>query len=280
VDEKLGCEKRFRCPYHAWTYTPAGNLSSVPHGEQSFPALEKSEMGLKEIPSVEKYGFVWVMPAGGGEVRLDDYLCSLGADLTWLQLADLVEFKRTTKVWNCHWKLIADGGLESYHFRFAHRDTIAPYFFDNLSTYDQFGYHARTVLPRSSLSQLKQEPESSWALREHTHLVYALFPMTTFLAQHKHVDWVHAMPLSPEKTEITVMSLVPKPNDGHEWSKEERELWQFNHDITNTTLDEDFSMAESIQKGLKSGVNSEFIFGRNEGALNQLHCNIEEIMSE
>ena len=271
VDEESGCARRFRCPYHAWSYDNQGNLSSIPHGEQCFPSLDKTQLGLKEIPCIERYGFIWLHASS--DLALDDFLQGAGADLQWLNMDDLEVFTSTKKVWRANWRIIADGGLETYHFRFAHKNTIAPFFHDNLSIVDFFGPHARMVLPRSSLESLAKKPQEKWALREHSHLTYALMPMTTFLVQHNHVEWIQATPLSPTETQITITTLYPAPKAP--LTDSDLNMWKLNHAITVKTLDEDFEIAQSIQKGLKSGANESFIFGRSEGALHLLHQHIE-----
>ena len=40
-----------------------------------------------------------------------------------------------------NWKLLVEVGLEAYHFKVAHRNTIGPFFTDNQSTYQAFGPH-------------------------------------------------------------------------------------------------------------------------------------------
>jgi hypothetical protein len=44
--------------------------------------------------------------------------------------------------------------------------------------------------------------------------------------------------------------------------------------MTWTTLDEDFSIGENIQAGLKSGANEVLTFGRFEGALAAFNENV------
>lgn len=276
VNEKEGSAKRFRCPYHAWTYTAKGELSSVPHGGQCFPSLDKSERGLKELSCIERYGFLWVSPAESDQALVENHLQGLGEDLQWLGMDKLEIFATTKRVWKANWKLIADGGLESYHFRFAHKDSIADYFYDNLSIVEQFGPHARSVLPRKSIEGLADKAVDEWNIREHTHLTYALLPMTTFLVQHHHVEWIKAIPISPEETEVSIITLSPRQTNP--MSDKDKSLWQLNHDITVKTLDEDFLLAESIQKGIRSGANKEFLFGRSEGALHMLHESIENML--
>jgi hypothetical protein len=40
--------------------------------------------------------------------------------------------------------------------------------------------------------------------------------------------------------------------------------WQKNYDVIRTVFDEDFEIGENIQKGLNTGANTEFLFGRYE----------------
>lgn len=79
-------------------------------------------------------------------------------DFRWLGLADhRIAAEETIEI-GANWKILMEGGLESYHFRVAHRDTIGPYFADNLLSYQVFGPHLRSVLPRVSMPDLRQIP--------------------------------------------------------------------------------------------------------------------------
>lgn len=261
VETPAGCSRRFSCPYHAWTYTNDGKLVGVPHGATAFPDLDRGQAGLVPLNIETRYGFIWLT---ADEVQLEDFLDGLHSDLEWLGLENHAIFASDTRVWQCNWKIIAEGGLESYHFRQAHASTIAPFFYDNLSIYDRFGPHFRTVLPKRNLEALKESPQSSWRLRDVTHMTYALLPMTTFLVQADHVVWLTARPLAVDQTEVTMRTLVPADD------LDRAEHWQTNHDITAATLNEDFSLGESIQRGFINGANQVLTFGRNEGALVQL----------
>ena len=52
-------QNRLICPYHAWSYDRAGHLVGVPK-ESSFGELDKSALGLREVHTELRHGFIWV----------------------------------------------------------------------------------------------------------------------------------------------------------------------------------------------------------------------------
>lgn len=270
VAEDTGCAKRFSCPYHAWTWNNRGELLAVPHQAQGFPDLEKSKLGLKQLPCQERYGWIWVLPDTEGSLDLDDYLGALGSDLSWLQADDLEVFAVDEQDLSVNWKILIEGGIESYHFKVAHKDTIGPHFQDNLSSYQSIGAHLRSVLPRTSLNGLVDLPKEQWNIRKHTNIIYSIFPTSQLLVQDDHIVWINVNPLGPDQTRLRLHTLAPKPTEDkpvHHWQK--------NHTITRTTLFEDFQIGESIQIGLASGANEYLTFGRYEGALHKFNQTID-----
>jgi phenylpropionate dioxygenase-like ring-hydroxylating dioxygenase large terminal subunit len=51
-----GNAKRFICPYHNWSYTVEGALHTVPQEKQFLAPLDKSCLGLKQVPRIDSYG--------------------------------------------------------------------------------------------------------------------------------------------------------------------------------------------------------------------------------
>jgi lipoprotein-anchoring transpeptidase ErfK/SrfK len=49
-----------------------------------------------------------------------------------------------------NWKLLVDGTFEAYHFRVAHRKTIAHMFAGNVQIVDEFGLHRRLYLIKAN----------------------------------------------------------------------------------------------------------------------------------
>jgi len=281
VTGKGSCTKRITCPYHAWSYTTDGKLASVPGENHCFPNLDKSQNNLIEIPCIEKYGFIWVFPEHQKsnstqtlELQLDEQLKDAIPGLEWLQLDNLALFKRHSRLWNANWKLVAEGGIETYHFSYAHSDTIGPFFMNNTAVIDKLGEHLRLILPSKHLLEVAKLPDNQQHLRECSHILYLLFPSSILLVQHEHIDWIHFRPVAVDKTEIHIATLVPAKD-----LESKQTHWQRNHDITVNVLDEDFELGEEIQKSMSNGAMSHIHYGRNEWALNYLNQLIDSYLS-
>ena len=266
--------KRFVCPYHAWTYRTDGSLAKVRH-QEGFPSLDLGKTSLVELPSLEAGGLLWVCPEAGAEPPDVDADGALTSELEWLGSSDSSVFTSETKIWNANWKLIVDGGLESYHFKIAHRDTIAGFFPDNVSTFEFLHDHIRSVLPRLSILELVDRPESEWDIRAHTHLLYSIAPNASVLVQERHFELIVMTPLAPDQTRVEIATVAPNAGpDGH--GKKAKAYLAANHAFTKKTLDEDFAIAEQIQRGMDTGANERFRFAGFEGALTRWHRRLEQ----
>ena len=287
--ESAQCNKLITCPYHAWSYIHAGKLHAVPGQNHCFPNLDKAENSLLEVPSIEKYGFIWACPdlandydketttwtKAQAESHLDGKLGSLVPELDWLKLNELSLFKRQTKVWSGNWKLFMEGGIETYHFTYAHKNTIGPAFMNNTAVIDVFDEHLRVVMPTKMLKQEMAKPKDQQKLRHCAHIVYSIFPSNALLVQHEHIDWISFRPVTHDRTEISVTSLVPSAT-----LDTQREHWQRNHEITTEVLNEDFVLGEGIQNSMSSDMLSNINYGRNEWALKKLNDLIDLAITE
>ncbi len=274
VSESAGCRQRFTCPYHAWTYDVAGRLVGVPHERSGFPGLQRETRGLAPVACREALGFVWVSIGSDAVDDLEGFLGPIAEDLAWLDIDAFAPFATLEHEARANWKILVEGGIESYHFKVAHRQTVGPLFQDNLSTYQAFGHHLRSVLPRKSLPDLAAQPRETWEIRPHTNLLYSLMPNNQLLVQEDHVVWIQLEPTAADTTHVRLTTLVPKaeregPREGY---------WQANHDFTVATLMEDFEIGEGIQRGLESGANAELLFGRFEGALAAFNASVESLL--
>ncbi|MCG8443251.1 MAG: aromatic ring-hydroxylating dioxygenase subunit alpha, partial [Caulobacterales bacterium] len=272
VEARSGCKRRFSCPYHAWTYSHQGALLAVPHQAQGFPDLDRSGLGLRRAACVERFGWMWVSARADADMAIERHLDALAADFDWFDAEALHVAHMDEQDRGANWKILVEGGIEAYHFRVAHRDTIGPYFNDNLSSYETFGPHMRSVLPRAGLGELNTANRADWRLRAHANVLYTIFPADALLVQHDHVVWIHNEAVAPDRTHVRLTTLAPKDDDRDDH-------WRRNHAITVTTLNEDFDIGEAIQAGITTGANERLMFGRFEGALARFNETVERYLA-
>ncbi|MEM7609881.1 MAG: SRPBCC family protein [Myxococcota bacterium] len=266
--------KRFVCPYHAWTYNIDGSLHGVRFPE-GFPSLKKAEHGLVELPCTEAAGLVFVCPTPGASP--DPLPPALVRELESMLGPRPTSYASSTREWNANWKVIVEGGIESYHFRVAHKDTIASYFTDTQSTWTPIGPHMRSVLPKRSVLELEEQPQDTWRIREHTHLVYTIHPNAIVLLQRSHFDLILLDPIAVDRSRIQLHTVGTPPETGP-LSDKAQAFFEGNHAFSLRTLDEDFSIGEQIQQGFRSGANTHVRFGLFEDALSAWRAGIDALL--
>ena len=274
VSEHTGCQRRFVCPYHAWTYDSSGRLVGVPHQRTGFPTLDRDTRGLTPVACRKAHGFLWVVIEGDALEDLEGFLGPLGRDLDALDLASHAPFETTEQHRRVNWKTLVEGGLESYHFKIAHRETVGRLFEDNLSTYRAEGPHLRSVLARNTLDELAGKAREAWRIREHTNLLYTFLPTFQLLVQADHAIAIQLDPVAADETRLRLTTLVPKS----EQDDSKKGYWRANHAFTLETLNEDFDLGEGIQGALASGANESLRFGRFEGALARFNAEVDALL--
>ena len=268
VAEGSGNQRRLICPYHAWSYDLNGKLAGVPHGKEAFPELDKDCRGLTPLPVEEKYGMIWVTPspANGSALAVEQHMAGLGPELENYGFAGYHYYDGREMRLNFNWKIVIDTFLEPYHFGYLHKYTVGPIFVPNLCLFHPFGLNLRETLPRRTIVEMKQQPESDWDLVKHTALVYVLFPNSVVIMQADHLETWRVYPIADKPDEcVTVLDFyIPEPAE----TDSARRHWDRNMDLTIATVaDEDFPTSEGIQRGFRSGAQSEVLYGRNEPAL-------------
>lgn len=273
VSASTGCSKRFVCPYHAWTYNRDGSLANVP-AEFGFPGLNHAENGLVELPLWQRSGLLWVLPAGDKGFNFEAFWNPVAEDIAALGLDNAIVYQPASHNWQVNWKLVAEGGLESYHFKKTHMKTIAPYFFGNQSVYDAMGLHSRLLLPRSNFPELADKPKEKRALAGYAHVVYTLLPNLSLLVQEDHTALIVSDPRAVDQTTLTIAMLI----DRAEFENQPESHWALNSQITNDTLSEDFEIGEAIQRGITGGHLGHLHFGRFEHGLAAINRAIDSVL--
>lgn len=273
-----GCKKRFSCPYHAWTYSSEGELVGAPDFDRGFVGLDKKELGLIEYDSRVVSGVVYIHI--DPDKKLPDEIVpeEIAKGFDYLDIEHLKVYKRRDYVIKANWKILTEGGIEAYHFNVAHKNTLAPFFLGNLSTWESWGgMDIRMILPKKPLLEAEQLPEEAWDMRKMANIIYSLSPSMLFLAQPDNVSIIKMVPLGPNETRIEEILLVDPPLDGSDqWSEDELKMHETNYHLVNHILMEDWVLGETIQANMQSGAVKEVHFGRFESALTWLHDEYEK----
>lgn len=272
VADGCGHAGAFTCPYHAWTYGTDGALRGRPD-ERSFADLDKGGLGLRKLPVAEKYGTIWVSPAQGPAFDVGQLLDGLGADLAAYRLENYHHYETRVLRRELNWKVVIDTFLETYHLQFLHAKTIYPILHTNLATFDAFGRNLRMIAARRTIEQLRTTPKDQWNIIPLTAVVCVLFPNTVFVVQGDHVETWHAYPSGDGMNQSTmrVSFYTPQPPT----TEKAKAYWDKNFDLLLATVEqEDFPMAEGIQRGFHSADQDVIHFGRNEPALQHFHKSV------
>ncbi|HJR21273.1 MAG TPA: aromatic ring-hydroxylating dioxygenase subunit alpha [Dongiaceae bacterium] len=125
LDGEGTCKHRITCPYHAWSYQLDGRLAAVP-SEKTFPGLDKSELGLKELALEVFCGLVFVRIMGSGPSIAEQW-GDLAKELAPYRIEEMVPAPsveeggmQISEEWACNWKVALDNYLDNYHVPIGH----------------------------------------------------------------------------------------------------------------------------------------------------------------
>ena len=265
--------RAFVCPFHGWTYGLDGALRGVPR-QFSFPGLNKKDHGLKELPVSESMGLVWVHPNPHGSLDPANDVGSFAEDLEHFDLDRFVSFKKVVTEKKANWKLLIQMNLEGYHAARVHRNTLAKHFRNGFLAYDTEGPHLRILAARTNLLESLGVPEEQWKLSDFVLVYYVLFPNTIVIMHDDNVSIRRLFPLSPYRTLYSHELLyLPDQYIGDEGIKALRTRFLYNEVLFD---DEDFAMAEKVQRNLLNGVNETHMLGVEEGLIMLFQQNVDK----
>jgi len=271
--EPRGSTRRFSCMFHNWTYDSGGALVGVPK-EDHFGDIDKSCMGLVELPSVERLGMLFVHPLVDGVIDVDALLgAELAAELESWKLDELRWVDDDAYDTACNWKLAMDTFGETYHFEVLHKNTLAANLHGNVQCYDTFGRNHRMVLCRRDIDAMRELPEDEWDITVAGIPVYWLFPNVQLLPGTQHLQLVRAYPDPNDPARhISQVSFYVREHVFERGDTQLAEMLQFmGQRFGEVIRDEDYVASASQQRSASSGAMEHVVFGRNEPALHHYH---------
>lgn len=277
---KSGCKRKFSCPYHAWTYNTEGELVGAPDFDRGFSDLDKKKLGLIEFNTLVINGAVFIHLNPEEQVPEDVVAKETASGFKYLDLENQRVYNRRSYILKSNWKILSEGGIEAYHYNVAHRNTLAPFFLGNLSTWESWGGRdMRMILPKQTMLEAKNMPEEQWDMRQFANVFITMAPTMAMLAQPDNISIIKMVPISPDETRVEEVHLVDPPKDGgEEWSEDELKLHETNFQLVHKILSEDWVLGETIQANMESGAVQEIHFGRFESALTWFHDQYEKEM--
>ena len=269
LGDGTGCEQRFVCRYHGWTYGLDGTLRHVPH-EHGFPGLDKGTRGLVPVDAVESDGIVFVTQRRpeSPDMRLEAIPELFTARHRFLGCdeAEVVT----------NWKIVAEGFLEGYHILPTHRDTFYPIQFDNLNVVETFGRNSRIAFPYRRINKQRAVPPQQRSADGMLTYVYHLFPNVMVATFPFSILMVVLEPVAIDRTRIITYALTDRSD--HE--ADAQEPMKRSQDFVAAGTREDRAVTLSAQRGLASGANEFFEFGRFEGAIGHFHRSLHALLDE
>ena len=283
---RKGEKSKFSCPFHGWTFNNEGNLIGYPKKEQ-FGEIDKDCYGLKELPAIEKFGFLWVHPKRDGNIDLDELLGKeLQAEFDAWNFQSLVFANEDLYFTDMNWKLAIDTFGETYHFSVLHKDSLFESFYGNCQMFDSFQRNGRLILCKRTIDEMRKLPESEWDICAGSLPVYYLFPNIIFMPTQEGAFLVKEYPAenSPHKSYSKISfyfypHVLKQLKELEKTGIDGKQLLEDQYGgFASVIRDEDYVAAASSHKGLRSGNIDYLTFGKNEPALHHYHNTYREAL--
>ena len=283
------CPATITCPYHGWTYRQDGALIGTPVKE-SFPGLNRADLGLKPVRTDIAFGFVFVClspdsPYGAPRPVAETW-GKLGSELAASRCEEMVPLGPiTSDVWNVDWKLAMDNYLESYHVPIGHPGLYRMFTPD---------YEDQATVPgvaRGS-SWLRDKRSPRWSEGLYQSLIgraaanlpedqrrvwrfYSALPNLGIDVYPDMMDFFQVLPAAPGKC-IIRGAVFGLPNS----SREMRAVRFLSGRINESVNNEDRWLCERVQRGLGSSSYVPGPLSRLEGCMFEFHELLRERIPE
>jgi hypothetical protein len=144
---------------------------------------------------------------------------------------------------------------------------------------DAFGPHQRVVFAKHSLTELRDRAEEEWDPVEHIGPVYTIFPCLSLAGGWRDQAMISQLFPGPTADRSrTVQTIITR--DPLETDEQREKAETFTDFLFAVVRDEDYATGFAITKGLTSGANEDFVFGRNEPSLHHFHRWVDRLVEQ
>lgn len=277
VEEGRGKARRFTCPYHAWVYDNSGDLVGLFQRDR-FGEIDTSCRGLTPLPVAERAGLIFGGTVPGMDFDVDTFLCGYEEMLEDHALGSC-RFVGRVALNGSNWKLAYDGYLDFYHLPVLHKRTFGGDY-NNMLCGDAWGPHQRHMQPDGRILALADLPQEEWPLDTLLAGVWTIFPHVSIasfrLGSGKMYQVAQLFPGDSPDSSTTVLSYLAAFDPNAEQMEEIDKQIDFLRSVVDG---EDYATVAGIQRGLRSGAKSEFVFGRNEGQNQRFHSWVDRLLA-
>jgi Rieske 2Fe-2S family protein len=281
---------RIVCPYHAWTYSLAGELVATPKMELP-DGFRREDYPLYRVHIDAWGGFLFVNLSERPARPLAEFLGSEAQNVQRWPLASLVSVHREVTTLACNWKVFWENYSECYHCPGVHPELcrIVPLYREGLlSDADRRDARppdgTRDTRPRLAPGLV------TWTLDGQSRLpliegpdaadrapgaVFASFTASLFVVAHPdYVRSVRIRPTGPESVELTVDWLLPAGVAERYPQELERMV-----ELGRLVVAQDGRVCELNQQGLRSRRHREGVLMPQEHALHEFHAWLKSRLS-
>jgi phenylpropionate dioxygenase-like ring-hydroxylating dioxygenase large terminal subunit len=270
------CPGAINCPYHGWSYRLNGELRAMT-ARESFPPLERAQLGLKPVRTQVHLGFVFVCLAGNPPA-LEDIWAGVAPEFAPHRFEQMRPIgPMYIEHWDCDWKIAMDNYLESYHVPIGHPGL------NRMFTPD---YDDQRNLPHGvarGVSWMREQPSARWSERVYQQLIgkvtadlpeahrrrwsfYSMLPNLGIDVFPDQMDFFQVLPRGPGRCTIRGGSFA-LPDERREMRIARWLTLRINRQVQR----EDESLCRRVQQGLASGSYEPGPLSRLENCMLEFH---------
>jgi choline monooxygenase len=240
MTEPCGNAQILRCPYHGWSYGIDGSLKGAPEF-QGVCDFDRTKNGLAPLRAEAWEKFVFVN-LDERAPTLREFLGSLVDKIAPLGLDKLHFAERRVFTLNCNWKVFVDNYLDGgYHVPHLHKglNSILDYSEYTIENFERYCLQS---------SPIDTSGGDQWtaAVRQGQALYYWLYPNLMLNWYQGYLDTNFVVPLGIDRMQVTFDFYFADIGEAA------RERNRQSMDVSERIQDEDHSICESVQKGLRS----------------------------